>query len=216
MWRCPSRKGVVHEPASPSHDRGHANPQPDTEHATRVCRAGRPVRLPLSQIADLLGPAEIRTYLLHLTRERRLAASSIIVTVSALRFFYTVTLKRPWVVEDDIPAGHQAKKLPVVLSKEEVARFLGAVDNLKHRVMLTVCYATGLRISEAIRLKPAAIDSKRMVIRVEQGKGRKDRYVMLPPKLLDMLRDYWKRTHPGEWLFPGSARPADLVRSPSI
>jgi integrase/recombinase XerD len=152
---------------------------------------------------DLLGPPEIRSYLLHLTRERRLAASSIIVTVSALRFFYTVTLKRDWVVEDEIPAGHQAKKLPVVLSKEEVARFLGAVDNLKHRMVLTVCYATGLRISEAIRLTPAAIDSKRMVIRVEQGKGRKDRYVMLPPTLLDMLRDYWQRTHPGEWLFPG-------------
>jgi integrase/recombinase XerD len=152
---------------------------------------------------DLLGPPEIRSYLLHLTRERRLAASSIIVTVSALRFFYAVTLKRDWVVEDDIPAGHQAKKLPVVLSKEEVARFLGAVDNLKHRMVLTVCYATGLRISEAIRLTPAAIDSKRMVIRVEQGKGRKDRYVMLPPKLLDMLRSYWKSAHPGAWLFPG-------------
>jgi integrase/recombinase XerD len=154
---------------------------------------------------DRLGPPEIRSYLLHLTRERRLAASSIIVTVSALRFFYTVTLKRDWVVEDDIPAGHQAKKLPVVLSKEEVARFLSAVDNLKHRMVLTVCYATGLRISEAIRLTPTAIDSKRMVIRVEQGKGRKDRYIMLPPTLLDMLRDYWKRTHPGEWLFPGRA-----------
>jgi integrase/recombinase XerD len=152
---------------------------------------------------DLLGPAELRTYLIHLTQERRLAASSIIVAVSALRFFYTVTLKRSWVVEDDIPAGRQAKKLPVVLSKDEVAQFLGAVDNLKHRVILTVCYATGLRVSEAVRLKPRAIDSKRMVIRVEQGKGRKDRYVMLPPRLLDMLREYWRRTHPGEWLFPG-------------
>ena len=91
----------------------------------------------------------------------------------------------------------------VVLSRDEVGRFLRAVDNLKHRVILTVCYATGLRISEAVRLRPAAIDSKRMVIRVEQGKGRKDRYVMLPPKLLDMLRDYWKRAHPREWLFPG-------------
>jgi integrase/recombinase XerD len=151
-----------------------------------------------------LGPAEIRAYLLHLTNEKRLAASSIIVTVSALRFFYTVTLKRPWVVEDDIPAGRQAKKLPVVLSQDEVARFLAAVDNLKHRVVLTVCYATGLRISEAVRLTPAAIDSERMVIRVEQGKGRKDRYVMLPPRLLDLLRDYWKRTHPGAWLFPGN------------
>ena len=152
---------------------------------------------------DLLGPPEIRTYLLHLTLERRLAASSIIVTVSALRFFYTVTLKRPWIVEDDIPTSRQAKKLPVVLSQEEVAQFLGAVENLKHRVILTVCYATGLRISEAVRLTPAAIDSKRMVIRVEQGKGRKDRYVMLPPRLLDILRDYWRRTRPGEWLFPG-------------
>jgi site-specific recombinase XerD len=152
---------------------------------------------------ELLGPDEIRTYLIHLTRERRLAASSIFVAVAALRFFFTVTLKRLWIVEDDIPAGRQAKKLPVVLSREEVARFLSAVDNLKHRVILTVCYATGLRISEAVRLKPGAIDSKRMVIRVEQGKGRKDRYVMLPPKLLDILRDYWDRTRPGEWLFPG-------------
>src|SRR5271165_5042425 len=83
------------------------------------------------------------------------------------------------------------------------SHFLSAVDNLKHRVILTVCYATGLRISEAVRLKPGAIDSQRMVIPVEQGKGRKDRYVMLPPKLLDILRDYWKRTRPGEWLFPG-------------
>src|SRR5271157_5307594 len=87
------------------------------------------------QIRNLTANTQ-RVYLLHLTRERRLAASSIIVTVSALRFFYTVTLKRPWVVEDDIPAGRQAKKLPVVLSREEVARFLGAVDNLKHRVVL--------------------------------------------------------------------------------
>ena len=157
-----------------------------------------------------LGPAEIRTYLIHLTQDRRLAASSIIVTVSALRFFYTVTLKRPWVVEDDIPTGRQSKKLPVVLSQNEVSRFLGAVDNLKHRMILTVCYATGLRISEAVRLKPTAIDSQRMVIRVDQGKGRKDRYVMLPPKLLAMLRDYWKRTHPGEWLFPGD-RPGQPI-----
>jgi integrase/recombinase XerD len=138
-----------------------------------------------------------------LTQERGLSASSIIVTVSALRFFYTITLKRPWTVENDIPTSRKAKKLPVVLSQDEVARFLAAVDNLKHRTILTICYATGLRISEAVRLKPAAIDSERMVIRVDQGKGRKDRYVMLSPKLLAMLRDYWKRTHPGEWLFPG-------------
>jgi integrase/recombinase XerD len=159
---------------------------------------------------ELLGPAEIRTYLLYLAQDMRLAASSVIVAVSALRFFYTVTLKRSWIVKDDIPTGRQAKKLPVVLSKDEVAHFLGAVDNLKHRVILTVCYATGLRISEAVRLTPTAIDSKRMVIRVEQGKGQKDRYVMLPPRLLDMLRDYWQRTHPGAWLFPGN-RPGQPI-----
>ena len=159
-----------------------------------------------------LGPAEIRTYLLYLVQDMRLAASSVIVTVSALRFFYTVTLKRPWTIQDDIPAGHQAKKLPVVLSKDEVARFLGAVVNLKHRVILTVCYAAGLRVSEAVRLKPAAIDSRRMVIRVEEGKGRKDRYVMLSPKLLDILRDYWKATRPTEWLFPGDRPGRPITR----
>ena len=130
--------------------------------------------------------------------------------MAALRFFYTVTLKRPWIVEDDIPTGRQPKKLPVVLSPEEVARFLDAVRSLKHRMILTVCYATGLRISEAVRLKPAAIDSQRMVIRVEEGKGRKDRYVMLSPKLLDLLRDYWKAAHPREWLFPGD-RPGQPI-----
>jgi site-specific recombinase XerD len=164
---------------------------------------------------DLLGPAEIRTYLLRLTQERHLTASSINVAVSALRFFYTVTLKRSWILKDDIPTGRKAKKLPVVLSKDEVARFLAAVNNRKHRMVLTVCYATGLRVSEAVRLKPAAIDSKRMVIRVDQGKGRKDRYVMLPPTLLDMLRDYWNRTHPGEWLFPGR-QPGQPITSFSI
>ena len=152
---------------------------------------------------DQLGPPEIRAYLLHLSQDRHLAARSIIVAVAALRFFYTVTLKRSWIVKNEIPTGKQAKKLPVVLSPKEVARFLDAVDNLKQRTILTVCYAAGLRISEATRLTPAAIDSQRMVIRVEQGKGRKDRYVMLSPRLLEMLRDYWKRTHPGTWLFPG-------------
>jgi integrase/recombinase XerD len=155
------------------------------------------------QSPERLGPTEIRAYLLYLANDRRLSVSTINVAVAALRFFYTVTLKRHWIIDDNIPTGRRGNKLPVVLSQEEVARFLAAVENLKHRVALTVCYATGLRISEAVRLTPAAIDSQRMVIRVEQGKGRKDRYVMLPPRLLDLLRDYWKRTHPGAWLFPG-------------
>jgi integrase/recombinase XerD len=152
---------------------------------------------------EQLGPAEIRAWQLHLVQDKRLAASSISVAVAALRFLYTVTLQRPWIVEDDIPHGRQPRKLPDVLSQAEVSVFLEAVRSLKHRVILTVCYAAGLRISEAIHLKPAAIDSKRMVIRVEAGKGAKDRYVMLSPKLLDLLRCYWKTARPKEWLFPG-------------
>ena len=133
---------------------------------------------------ELLGPAEIRSWRLHLAENKRLAASSISVTVAALRFLYTVTLRQPWVVEDDIPTGRRPQKLPNVLSPEEVAAFLDAVENQRYRAILAVCYAAGLRVSEAVRLKPAAIDSRRMVIRVEAGKGRKDRYVMLSPRLL--------------------------------
>ena len=164
---------------------------------------------------ELLGPAEIRSWRLHLAENKRLAASSIAVTVAALRFLYTVTLRQPWVVEDDIPTGRRPQKLPNVLSPEEVAAFLDAVENQRYRVILTVCYAAGLRVSEAVRLKPAAIDSRRMVIRVEAGKGRKDRYVMLSPRLLGILRDYWETAHPREWLFPGE-RPGEPITRFSV
>jgi integrase/recombinase XerD len=122
------------------------------------------------QPPERLGQDEIRAWQIYLVEERRLAASSISIAVAALRFVCTVSLKRPWVVEEGIPTSRQPKKLPVVPSPEEVARFLGAVKSPKHRMILTVCYATGLRISEAVSLKPAAIDSQRMVIRVEAGK----------------------------------------------
>ena len=151
----------------------------------------------------LLGPDDIRAYRLHLIEERQLAASSIVVAVSALRFLYKVTLKCDWRLDDTIPACRTARQLPIVLSRDEVRRFLEAVEMLKHRVILTTCYAAGLRVSEAVRLKPTAIDSQRMVIRVEAGKGRKDRYVMLSPNLLATLRSYWHATRPTEWLFPG-------------
>ena len=145
----------------------------------------------------------IRAYQLHLTRDRQLASSSISVAVAAIRFLYKITLKREWDLDDVIPTCRHQHKLPVVLSPREVASFLDAVESQKHRVILTVCYAAGLRISEAVHLRPAAIDSQRMVIRVEQGKGRKDRYVMLSPMLLDMLRHYWRAARPKDWLFPG-------------
>ena len=150
---------------------------------------------------DVLGPTEIRAFLLYLTRDRRLAPSSVGVAVAAIRFLYKVTLQRGWNVDGFIPTGRRQQTLPVVMSQEEVSEFLGAVESLKHRVILTVCYAAGLRISEAVHLTPAAIDSQRMTIRVEQGKGRKDRYVMLSPKLLEILRDYYRKVRPKEWLF---------------
>jgi integrase/recombinase XerD len=151
---------------------------------------------------ELLTPEHIRTYQIHLTKEKKLAPSSIHTAVAALRFLYRVTLKREWTFEEDVPFPKKQQKLPVVLSQEEVVHFLNCVDRGKHRVILTTCYAAGLRISEAVRLKATAIDSARMVIRVEQGKGRKDRYVMLSPKLLEILRSYWRAVRPKEWLFP--------------
>jgi len=175
------------------------SPQTQRVYVEQVSRFARH----FGQPPERLGQHEIRAWQIHLVEERRLAASSISVAVAALRFIYTVTLKRPWIVEDDIPTSRQAKKLPVVPSPEEVARFLDAVKSPKHRMILTVCYATGLRISEAVSLRPAAIDSQRMVIRVEAGKGRKDRYGMLSPTPLKLLRTYWKEAHPREWLFPG-------------
>jgi integrase/recombinase XerD len=159
---------------------------------------------------ELLGPTEIRAWQIYLAADKRLAASSISVAVAALRFLYTVTLRRTWNVKDDIPTCRQPRQLPEVLSPAEVAAFLDGMKTLKHRVILTVCYAAGLRVSEAVRLRSAAIDSQRMVIRVEAGKGRKDRYVMLSPRLLQLLREYWRRTHPGEWLFPGD-RPGEPI-----
>src|SRR5437879_379028 len=122
-----------------------------------------------------LGPEDIRSYQVYLTNEKKLAPSSVLIAVCALRFLYRVTLRKDWVFEDMIPAPKKPQTLPVVLSPEEVLHFLDCVQHIKHRTILTICYAAGLRISETIRLRPNHIDSQRMVIRVEQGKGQKDR-----------------------------------------
>lgn len=150
-----------------------------------------------------LGPEEIRTYQVYLIQERHLAPSSLEIAVCALRFLYHVTLKRPWSADDVIPAPKKPRPLPVILSPEEVVQFLGCVHAPKHHAILTTCYAAGLRVSEAIQLRPTDIDSRRMVIRIARGKGFKDRYVMLSPKLLETLRDWWRRYRPTPWLFPG-------------
>jgi len=163
---------------------------------------------------ELLGPEDIRTYQVYLTNERKLAPGSVVIAVSALRFLYKVSLKKDWSFEDLIPAPKKPQKLPVVLSPEEVLQFLGCVGNTKQRAILTTCYAAGLRISEAVHLKPTDIDSQRMVIRVEQGKGQKDRYVMLSPKLLETLRTYWRAVRPqGGWLFEGDVSGQPITRN---
>jgi integrase/recombinase XerD len=160
-----------------------------------------------------LGPEEIRSYQVYLTRDRKLAPSSLGIAVCALRFLYKVTLKQPWSFDDLIPAPKKPRRLPVVLSPDEVVRALECVTSPKHRAVLTTCYAAGLRISEAVRLRPRDLDSQRMVIRIEQGKGQRDRYVMLSPKLLAVLRDWWRLSRPTTWLFPGERPDHPLGRA---
>jgi integrase/recombinase XerD len=157
-----------------------------------------------------LGPEDIRLYQVYLANERRLSPSSIQIAVAALRFLYRVTLKKEWTLTEVIPSPKAAAKLPVILSPDEVWRFLDCLDSSKQRAILTICYGAGLRVSEAVHLKVRDIDSGRMVIRVAQGKGQKDRYVMLSPRLLDLLRHYWRAARPRDWLFPGD-RPGQPI-----
>jgi len=164
------------------------------------------------QSPEVLGPEEIRAYQVYLTKERQLAPGSISIAVAALRFLYKVTLRCDWPVIELIPAPKKPQTLPVVLSRAEVQQFLASVPLLKHRTILSVCYAAGLRISEAVRLQPPHIDSRRMVLRVEQGKGQKDRYVMLSPRLLELLRAWWKVAKPWPWLFPGERAGEPITR----
>src|SRR6516162_10407815 len=156
----------------------------------------------------LLGPEELRSYQVYLTTDKKLSPSSIHIAVAALRFLYKITLKKQWSLEEALPAPKMPDRLPSVLSRDEVGHFLGCVESLKHRAILTICYAAGLRISEAVHLKTGDIDSQRMVIRVAQGKGHKDRYVMLSPKLLHATRPLADRAAEGVAL-PRVSRPTD-------
>jgi integrase/recombinase XerD len=155
----------------------------------------------LGRSPDTASFEDVRRYQLHLVASG-VGVPTINQTVSTLRFFFKVTLGRPKIVEHT-HAIHEPRKLPVVLSVEEVARLLDAAPGLKYKAALSVAYGAGLRATEVVSLKVTDIDSKRMIIRVEQGKGRKDRYVMLSPHLLDLLRTWWKAARPQGWLFPG-------------
>jgi integrase/recombinase XerD len=161
---------------------------------------------------ELLGPEEIRAWLVHLREERKLAPASLGPTIGALRFLYRVTLKRAW-SDEDFPLPKKPFRLPVVLSLEEITTFFESIPSLKQRTILMSAYAAGLRVSEVVHLKVTDIDSQRMVIRVNQGKNRKDRYVMLSPRLLEILRLYWHDAHPREWLFPGDIPGHPITRS---
>ena len=149
---------------------------------------------------EKLGDGDIRNYLYYLLKEKKAAQSSINQAYSALKFFYEKTLGRAW-NEEKIPRSKVPKKLPVVLSKEEVQGIFSSTENLKYRAILMTIYSGGLRLDEATLLKPGDIDSKRMTIKV-CGKGQKDRYTLLGEKALEILRTYWKLYHPSEWLFP--------------
>src|ERR1700691_1664430 len=153
---------------------------------------------------DRLGPKHIREYQAELFTKRKFAASTVTVYLAALRFFYTKTLKRIWSTAET-PYPKKVSALPTVLSAEEVAQLIDAALTPYHRTLLMTLYATGLRRAELARLKVSDIDSQRMMIHVRDGKGRKDRDVMLSPKLLDELRQHWRRLRqkPSVWLFPG-------------
>ena len=153
---------------------------------------------------DLLGAEQVRKYQIYLVEIKKASWSLFNQTVCALRFLYENTLDRPGMVKY-IPFPKQEKKLPVILSFEELKEFFRSVHIPKHQTIVKLMYATGLRISEALSLMIEDIDSMRMVIRVRLGKGKKDRYVPLPPTLLDDLRRYWKAYRPEFWLFPGES-----------
>jgi integrase/recombinase XerD len=165
---------------------------------------------------DQLGPDHIRTFLLYLKQERGLTTGYCNQVRCALRFFYETTLGREWNVQRFGPVK-TSRTLPVVLSKDEVQRLLSAAPNIKHRTLLMTAYAAGLRVSEVTHLRVCDLDSNRMVIRVQQGKGQKDRYVMLAPRLLESLRQYWKAVRPkGDYVFPGNSPNRPLSRASAL
>lgn len=151
---------------------------------------------------ELLGEDEIREYLHYCITEKRLNEGTVNYTHSAIKFFYTKTLGRAWNM-DKLARMKEGRKLPVILSQSEVKAIFDATDNLKHKAILMTIYAAGLRISEAANLKITDIDSKNMQIFIRQGKGKKDRYSLLSKTNLNILREYWKRYKPKDFLFPG-------------
>jgi integrase/recombinase XerD len=167
----------------------------------------------LEKPLDVASPEDVQAYQRYLTTERKVGFSSFNQTTCALRFFYRECLGKSDYIVERMPYQRKRRMLPEILAPEEVAAIFDACCNIKHRALLMTAYSGGLRISETLALVPADIDSKRMMIRVEQGKGRKDRYVMLSASLLTTLRVYWRRYRPACWLFEGKRRGEQLCSS---
>jgi integrase/recombinase XerD len=155
----------------------------------------------LGRSPDTATSEDLRRFQLHMAQQQ-IGAPTINAAIAALRFFFTVTLERPDLVRP-LRVVNEPRRAPVVLSPEEVTRLLQAAPGLKYKAALSVAYGAGLRVSEVAHLKVSDIDSQRMTLRVEQGKGQRDRYVMLSPHLLQLLREWWKAARPQVWLFPG-------------
>ena len=158
---------------------------------------------------DRISKREVKAYLLYLHQDAKRSRSTCNVAAAALRFLYHATLGRSD-ASFNIPFARKPTRLPQVLSREEVARLVSRTYFLRHRVLFLIAYSAGLRVSEIVKLRPCDIDSDRMVIRVEQGKGAKDRLAVLSPRLLEELRAYWRKEQPGELLFPSPLRPGPL------
>lgn len=151
---------------------------------------------------DQLGSEHVKKYLLHIVQEQRRSWGTYKVALAALRYFYRWVVKGPEIVED-IRGPRTERRLPIVLSFDEIRRFFAAIPSFKYRMVLMTAYSAGLRVSEVVNLQVSDIDSQRMVIRVNQGKRRKDRYTILSPALLQMLRHWWVAARPVSYLFPG-------------
>jgi len=158
---------------------------------------------------NTIKPEEIQDYVVHLLSERKLAVGSCHAVITALRFFYTVTLKQDG-ASVDIPQIKRETRLPEILSPEQLEKLFAAPRNPKHRVLLMTVYSGGLRVNELVHLKVTDIHSDRMMIRVDQGKGKKDRYTLLSKRLLGEPRSYWQIKRPAVWLFPGIKRQKPL------
>lgn len=183
------------------------SPRTEETYIEAVARFARHLGRP----PDQLGATQVTDYQIWLREHKRVSATAFNQIVCALRFFYGEVLGRPDVVKR-IKYARGERRLPVVLSPEETARFLGAIPIPRYRILLTTIYSAGLRLGEALSLRAADIDSSRMLIRIRQGKGKKDRYVPLSPMVLDLLRDHWRREHLSDLLFPRQkdhSRPLD-------